>query len=496
MNKFPIKITLVALVLLIMSLWLLFPRDATRDNASDKQGSATGAATGAATIVSVIQPISAASANNTLSELGIASGPINFREGVKVNSLSTDELASLSRRFDDANAAIERGDIDAGLKGLEALIAEYPSVIEPYLNVASVYAEREDLEKARATLLSGFSANPKAGMLFDHLKKVHGALAASSYRQALETDSPKESNITLILARASSISTELDQSKQIAALQKMLQESQNQSQGQNQSRVAEPENRLQTEKVAALESSLRDLEEGKLVDQSIYERELGGLKKQIDEQSQALLLSQIAERDALNQLAEITEQLESQKAVVVPARASSSELAITLAKSQQQAQAYAVLDAENSKLREENEKMAQAAVADESVISGASLMQKTRQKNAIGLVQSWAKAWSEQDVSAYVEHYGENYSSSRSLSRARWLEQREVRRTNKSFINFEVSNFEVEDMGPQFSVIFSQYYRSNTVDDRVTKRLIFNKIGDDWSQSKILEEQVVSGSPE
>jgi colicin import membrane protein len=492
MNKFPIKITLVALVLLIMSLWLLFPRDATRDNASDKQGSATGAAT----IVSVIQPISAASANNTLSELGIASGPINFREGVKVNSLSTDELASLSRRFDDANAAIERGDIDAGLKGLEALIAEYPSVIEPYLNVASVYAEREDLEKARATLLSGFSANPKAGMLFDHLKKVHGALAASSYRQALETDSPKESNITLILARASSISTELDQSKQIAALQKMLQESQNQSQGQNQSRVAEPENRLQTEKVAALESSLRDLEEGKLVDQSIYERELGGLKKQIDEQSQALLLSQIAERDALNQLAEITEQLESQKAVVVPARASSSELAITLAKSQQQAQAYAVLDAENSKLREENEKMAQAAVADESVISGASLMQKTRQKNAIGLVQSWAKAWSEQDVSAYVEHYGENYSSSRSLSRARWLEQREVRLTNKSFINFEVSNFEVEDMGPQFSVIFSQYYRSNTVDDRVTKRLIFNKIGDDWSQSKILEEQVVSGSPE
>lgn len=488
MNKFPIKITLVALVLLIMSLWLLFPRDVTRDNASDKQGSAADSAT----IVSAIQPISAASANasNILSEPGIASGSINFREGVKVNSLSTGELASLSRRFDDANAAIERGDIDAGLKGLEALISEYPSVIEPYLNVASVYAEREDLEKARATLLSGFSANPKAGMLFDHLKKVHGALAASSYRQALEADSPKDANIKLILARASSISTQLDQSKQIAALQKKLQESQNQIQ------VAETENPLQAEKVAALESSLNDFEAGKLVDQSIYEQELAGLKKQIDEQSQALLLGQIAERDALDQLAEITEQLESQKAAVVAARASSSELAITLAKSQQQAQAYAALEAENSKLREENEKMAKAAVADESVISGPSLMQKTRQQNAIDLVQSWAKAWSEQDVSAYVEHYGENYSSSRSLSRVQWLEQREVSLTNKSFISFEVSNFEVEDMGPQFSVIFSQYYRSNTIDDRVTKRLIFNKIGDDWSQSKILEEQVVSGSPE
>jgi hypothetical protein len=74
-----------------------------------------------------------------------------------------------------------------------------------------------------------------------------------------------------------------------------------------------------------------------------------------------------------------------------------------------------------------------------------------------------------------------------------WLEQRQVRLTNKEFISVDVSNFEVEDMGSRFSVTFSQYYQSNTEDDRVTKRLLFNKSGEDWSQSKIITEQLVSG---
>ncbi|MBL4671891.1 MAG: hypothetical protein JKX81_06490 [Arenicella sp.] len=448
MNKLLIKITFAAL-LLIAILWILFPRDSTESEVGDNDE------TSSADLVSAIQPIPGAIFRTP----GITPSPIDFRDGgVKVNSLSSDELELLTSRFDEANSAIDQGNTQAGLEGLEALILDYPSVIEPYLNVASIYAEQQDLERARATLLSGFSANPKAGMLFDHLKKVHGALAANSYRQALDTNSPTPANAKLVLARVSSILTQLDQSNQIVALQKTLQESQNQ--------FAESTDQLQDKKVAALESRLNDLEERSAMAKSVYELELSDLKIQIDEQSQALSLSQTAEREALNQIAEVTEQLESQKALVVAVRALSRGPA------------------------------AQVASTDESVISSASLMQETHRQNAIGLVQSWAKAWSEQDVSAYVGYYDESYSSSRSLSRAQWLEQRQARLTNKSFISVEVSSFEVEDMGSRFSVTFLQYYQSNTVDERVTKRLLFNKSGDDWSQSKILKEQLVSAWPE
>jgi len=121
----------------------------------------------------------------------------------------------------------------------------------------------------------------------------------------------------------------------------------------------------------------------------------------------------------------------------------------------------------------------------------ASQPQQTTQQ-AIALVESWARAWSAQDVDAYVEHYASNYSSSSSLSRAQWLEQRQIRLTNKEFINVSLQDFSVKDLGQQFSVTFRQHYQSNTVDDTVTKRLIFNKTGNDWSSAKIVNERLIS----
>lgn len=476
-------------MLLTVALWILLSEDSTESVVGDNIELSS------ADLVSAIQPISGASA--VLRTTDMVSVPIgSSNREVMVNAFSNDDVALMTLRFDEANAAIRQGNTQAGLKGLEALISDYPSIIEPYLNLASIYAEQQDLEKARATLLKGFSANPKAGMLFDHLKKVHGAIAANAYRQALDTSAPKTPNTTLVLARASSIVTQLGQHNQIVALQKELQET--------QSRVAESVNQLQAEKVATLESRLKGLAASAVATKSAYELELSGLRKRIGDQSLALSLSQTAERealarvvraeqDALNQITEITEQLESHKAMLATARALINEQANTIAKSQLQAQELAVLEAKNTRLIAENEKIAQAAIADRSVISSASIMQKMRRNNAVGLVQSWAKAWSEQDVSAYVGHYDEGYSSSRSLSRAQWVKQRQVRLTNKQFISVDVSNFEIEDMGSRFSVTFSQYYKSNTVDDRVTKRLLFDKRGDDWSQSKILNEQLVQG---
>ena len=493
MNKFSIKIALAALVLPIVVLWTLL----SEDSVDSVAGGDTEV--GSARLVSAIQPISVANAQfGAVSRTtDIASDSVGFgNREIMVNLLSDNDLALLTLRFDEANAAIDQGNIEAGLEGLEALISDYPSIIEPYLNVASIYAEQQDLEKARATLLKGFSANPKAGMLFDHLKKVHGALAANSYRQALDTNSLKTSNATLVLARASSIVTQLDQRNQIVALQKQLQEA--------QSRAVESVNQLQADKVVALESRLKGLEASTIVAKSANELELSGLRKRIGEQSQALSLSQTAEQealarvvraeqDALNQITEITAQLESQKAMLVTARALIKEQASAIAKSQLQLQELDALKSENTRLTAESEKMAQAAIENRSVLSSASLMQKMRRDNAVGLVQNWAKAWSEQDVSTYVGHYDEQYPSSRSLTRAQWVKQRQMRLTNKSFISVDVSDFQIEDMGARFSVTFSQYYKSNTVDDRVTKRLLFDKRGDDWSQSKILKEQLVSG---
>jgi len=445
-------------------------------------------------LVSAIQPVSQASAASA--SVGTASGSLRLSSRAKLDPLTVDDMENLRRRFDEANQAIENGQLQSATEGLESLTSDFPSIVEPYLNLASIYAEQQQLEKARATLMKGFEANPKAGMLFDHLKKVHGALAASSYRQALDTKSADSTINSLKLARASTIVTQLDQSNRIAALQQQLQDS--------QSEADASVNQLQSQEVAALEAKLKEVEASNLVAKSSYENELNDLKQQITEQSQALSLSQTAEREALarvvraeqdasNKIAEMARELEAQKTSLLAAQTLASEQSVALEQAQQQglqqSQALALKDAQNAQLIEQASSQASTSIKPEKVPDANKL---ALEQTATNLVQSWARSWSAQDVSAYVSHYAEDYSSSRSITRAQWLEQRQVRLTNKKFINVEVTDFKIKDLGAQFSVTFSQYYKSNTVDDTVTKRLIFDKDNDDWSNSKIVNERLVA----
>jgi len=475
-------------------LWLLLSWQQRDKNVSDQIENLTDGEP--QTLVSAIQPISDANADSVA--VGTASGSLNFRNNDNSSrSLENRDLQTLKRRFSSANAAIEAGQYQEAVSGLEALTMDFPSVVEPYLNLASIYAERRQLKKARQTLLRGFEANPKAGLLFDHLKKVHGALAANSYKQALDTNSDTAASTRLNLARASTIVTQLDQSNQIAALEKRLQDT--------QSQAVESSNEVQISKIAVLETRLDEIRAAKLTEQSTYQQELGRLKSQLAEQSEALALSQTAEREALARvvraeqeasikIAEVTNELESQKELLLAAQSLADQQSTALAKAQQQTQALALRDQQR-----EAERIRSAEQAAASVTATASKDTQTQdsanqqqEQQAIRLVQSWARAWSAQDVSAYVDHYDDNYSSSQSITRAQWLEQRQVRLTNKTFINVNVSSFKVQDLGSRFAVTFSQYYQSNTVDDTVIKKLVFDKRGDNWSDSKIISERLVT----
>lgn len=487
-NRFPIKILLTALAALVL-LWLLLS-----GSSKDGDSGAKASQSDSTVLVSSIQPVSEANASSN--SLGVASGSLNVNPRARqIPAFNDDDLLTLRRRFEAANSAIERGQMQSAIADLESLTSDFPSVIEPYLNLASIYAEQQQLEKARKTLLKGFDANPKAGMLFDHLKKVHGALAANSYRQALDTNAAKTDSVTLNLSRSSSIVTQLDQTNKIAALQKQIQDKQSQA----EAAVSES----QAQKLLVLENQLKEVESNNLIEKSGFEQSLGSLKNQLAEQSQALLLSQAAQREALarvvraeqdasNKIADINKELELQKASLLAAQALVVVQSEALAKAQQQSQALALVEAENIRLAKEAKDAAAQAVASETSVVDTSSNEPELEQTAVSLVQSWARAWSAQDVPDYVSHYADNYSSSRSITRAQWLEQRQVRLTNKEFINVRVTDFKVKDLGAQFSVTFSQYYQSNTVDDTVTKRLIFNKSDDDLSDSKIVNERLVS----
>jgi len=62
----------------------------------------------------------------------------------------------------------------------------------------------------------------------------------------------------------------------------------------------------------------------------------------------------------------------------------------------------------------------------------------------------------------------------------------------KRFIQVRVSDFDVVGTDLGYAVTFRQDYRSNTLDDTITKRLDFRVIdGQGWSSGKISAEQII-----
>ncbi len=458
-SKFPVK--LVALGFVALSVWWFWSaRVSDRSVAADPPAVADEATQGLASAIQPIAPAGAADESN-----GSISG--------RFVSVPIDEAGSqdLKQRFANANALIESRRFDQAVHELDSLIADYPTTPELYANLGSLYASNGQLELARKTFKNGIEVNRKAGVLFEGLQKVHGALAANAYKKALDATPPDTKPEGVSLPMAESVETTLDQERIIADLKAQLDNQQSQA----------STTQAQLGKLASLQAELDDSQKKTQALMSDHQSEVKKLQDELAKQSETLLASQTAEREA-------------QARVVRAEEAAAAQLAEALAKAETEKLALlAEKDSIIARQKQEAERLKEQAQA-EPVVAAVSAVgeEPDRDAQAIARVKSWARAWAAQDVAAYVDHYTGDYTPGSTISREQWLEQRRVRLTNKTFIEVDVREFSVKNLGEQFSVTFTQHYRSNTVDDTIRKRLVFDKRGDDWSSAKIVSERRVA----
>ncbi len=96
-------------------------------------------------------------------------------------------------------------------------------------------------------------------------------------------------------------------------------------------------------------------------------------------------------------------------------------------------------------------------------------------------VDSWADAWSRQDVSAYLTHYADSFRPADGTDRATWEAQRQERLTRPRSISVQIDDFELTPMdADHVQVQFVQRYRANHYRDRVTKTLFLMRMDDAW----------------
>jgi tetratricopeptide (TPR) repeat protein len=100
------------------------------------------------------------------------------------------------------------------------LTEDFPSLPEPYNNLAVLYASGGQYDKARAALDMAIRTNPSYATAYENLGDVHAKLASQAYDKALQLDSGNvgaKSKLTLLRSLAGNIGNHNQKSTVVAA---------------------------------------------------------------------------------------------------------------------------------------------------------------------------------------------------------------------------------------------------------------------------------------
>jgi tetratricopeptide (TPR) repeat protein len=74
------------------------------------------------------------------------------------------------------------------IKAFSELTRDYPQLPEPYNNLAVIYAQQGDYDKARDALEAALATHPSYPVAHENLGDIYAALAAAAYNRALSLD--------------------------------------------------------------------------------------------------------------------------------------------------------------------------------------------------------------------------------------------------------------------------------------------------------------------
>lgn len=89
-------------------------------------------------------------------------------------------------RFLKGVAQSKGGDLAAATSTFQALIEEYPELPEPYNNLAVIYANDGQLDKARGALEMAVRNNPNYAVAHENLGDIYARLAHDAYSKSIQ----------------------------------------------------------------------------------------------------------------------------------------------------------------------------------------------------------------------------------------------------------------------------------------------------------------------
>ncbi len=200
-----------------------------------------------------------------------------------------------------------------------------------------------------------------------------------------------------------------------------------------------------------------------------------------EEEAQAAEAAAKAEEEAQAAKAAAKAEEEARAAEAAAKAEEEARAAEAAAKAEEEARA-----AEAAAKAEEEARAAEAAAKaeEEARVKGAALSAANHRADILNAVESWASAWSDQRIDAYIDSYTADFKPQQYRSREYWEAQRRKRLARPSSISIQLSNIQTSLAEDGTAIVtFVQVYKSPTFSDSVRKTLVLRQESGSWKIS-------------
>ena len=121
---------------------------------------------------------------------------------VKIDAALAADAKNPQARFLRGVVQADQDEPDKAVATFQALTEDFPELPEPYNNLAVIWAQRGQYEKARAALESAIASHPDYAIAHENLGDIYSRLAGAEYDRAVALDKTnKSAQAKLVLVR-------------------------------------------------------------------------------------------------------------------------------------------------------------------------------------------------------------------------------------------------------------------------------------------------------
>ena len=347
--------------------------------------------------------------------------------------------AILSKQPADAQMRFMKGVMLSEARPAEAiaiftrLTQDYPKLPEPYNNLAVLYAAAGQYEKARSALDKAMRTSPAYATAFENLGDVHARLASQAYDKALQID-PGSAAPATRLALVRSLGVPAGQTAMLTVTP-----------------IAPPPRPVLPAPVtvAAITPPA-----------PVEPPKAAKVAPPAPVDAPKVAKAAPAEPPKVVKPSPAPEP----KVVAAPARTE-------VAKAEPAKRPPAPVETRQVRMVKAEKPDPKARAAQEAAAENEAVL------NA---VESWARAWSAQDVAGYLAHYSADFNPSGGQTRKAWMEERQARIAGKGRIRVGIDKPQVSTEGNTATVRFRQSYVSDRLSSTSRKTLELERQRGKW----------------